>query len=67
MHAGTVYPYLSLGVGRSVTEDAFRALTCGYTHWASGRMDYMEVMIRGGFYDPCSSKCRSHNENCQRI
>ena len=43
MHAGTVYTYPSLGVGRSVTEGAFRALTHGYTHWVSGRMDYMEV------------------------
>ena len=43
MHAGTVYTYLSLGVGRSVREGAFRALARGYTHWGSGRMDYMEV------------------------
>ena len=31
------------GIGRSVTEGAFRALTRGYTHWASGRMEFMEV------------------------
>lgn len=58
MHAGTVYTYLSLGVGRSVTEGAFRALTRGYTHWASGRMDYMEVNTRNPKYCHIRSNMR---------
>lgn len=39
-----VYAYLAEGVGHSAAVDgAFRALSRGYTHWASGRLDKLEV------------------------
>ena len=41
---GLVYTYLAAHVGRrSNLEGAFRALKRGYTHWASGRVDKVEV------------------------
>ena len=41
---GVVYAYLAEGVGRSIAADgAFRALSRGYTHWASGRLDKLKV------------------------
>ena len=40
---GTLYTYLACGVGRSETVGAFRALTRGYNHWASGRLDLLQV------------------------
>ena len=33
-------------------EDAFRALTFGYTHWASGRLEQMEINL-----DFCHVRC----------
>ena len=41
---GTLYSHLAVGTG-FVGEAAggFRALSRGYTHWASGRMDKFEV------------------------
>lgn len=42
---GTLYTYLAEGVGRALTRGAFRALTRGYTHWSSGRMDCVEVNL----------------------
>ena len=39
-----VYAYLAEGVGQSTAADgAFRALSRGYTHCASGRLDKLEV------------------------
>jgi len=38
-----VYSYLSGALGRSGDEGAFRALSRGYTHWASGRISVLEV------------------------
>lgn len=46
-----VYAYLAEGVGQSVAADgAFRALSRGYTHWASGRLDKLEVNINNPKY-----------------
>ena len=42
---GLVYTYLTGHVGWSGDEGAFRALTRGYTHWASGRLDQLTVNI----------------------
>ena len=37
------YSYLAEGVGHSKGEGAFRALSRGYTHWASGRMEELGI------------------------
>ena len=44
MHADT---YLSLGVGRSVTEGVFRVLTRGYTHVRSN----MRLLMKPRIYE----------------
>ena len=36
---------LTSGAGRTQSEGTFRALTCGLLHWASGRIDSIEVNI----------------------
>ena len=38
-----MYTYLGCGTGRSQTEGAFRALTRGFNHWASGRLSKIQV------------------------
>lgn len=45
MYTGLVYTYLAGGVGHdhSESQGAFRALTRGYTHWASGRLSVLEI------------------------
>lgn len=44
--SGLVYTYLTGHVGRRTNlEGAFRALKRRYTHWASGRVDKVEVNI----------------------
>ena len=40
---GVLYSYLAEGVGHSTGKGAFRALSRGYVHWASGRMEKLEV------------------------
>ena len=40
---GLVYTYLAGHVGRTGDEGAFRALTRGYAHWASGRLEKLSV------------------------
>ena len=42
MRTGTLHTYLACGVG-SKPQGLFRALTRGYNHWASGRMDQLQV------------------------
>ena len=42
----TLYEYLAQGVGNVSGKGAFRALTRGYTHWASGRINKLEVNTR---------------------
>ena len=39
----TLYEYLAEGVGNVSGAHAFRALTRGYTHWASGRLNKLEA------------------------
>ena len=48
-YIGTLYSYMAEGVGHSKMEGAFRALSRGYTHWASGRMEELEVNT----HNPC--------------
>lgn len=43
-------PYLEHGVGCSETQRAFRALTRGYNHWASGRLVQLEVQTLHPLY-----------------
>lgn len=44
MYIGLVYTYLAGHVGRkSNSVGAFRALKRGYAHWASGRLEKIEV------------------------
>ena len=45
-----MYTYLAGHVGRSGDEGAFQALTRGYTHWASGRLDQLTVNINNPKY-----------------
>ena len=58
---GLLYTYLALGSGKTETDlqgphhGAFRALERGYTHWASGRLDRMEVNYRHPEY--CHVRC----------
>ncbi len=43
VRTGTVYTYLASHAGRDSGEGTSRALTRGYIHWASGRIDGLEV------------------------
>lgn len=45
VYPGVLYTYLAHGVGRSEAQGAFRALTRGYNHWASGRLAQLQVNI----------------------
>ena len=53
--AGTLYSYLAEGVGHSKGEGAFRALSRGYTQWASGRMEQLEVNTQNPSF--CHVRC----------
>ena len=55
LHAGTLYSYLAEGVGKSGGEGAFRALSRGYVHWASGRMEKLEINIQNPMF--CHVRC----------
>ncbi len=46
----TLYTYLAEGVGNAKGSQAFRALKRGYIHWASGRINKLEVHIRHPVY-----------------
>ena len=48
--AGTVYNYLDSHTGRERGEGTFRALSRGYTHWASGRVERIEVNCENPLY-----------------
>ena len=52
---GVLYSYLAEGVGHSTGKGAFRALSRGYVHWASGRMEKLEV----NYHNPtfCHVRC----------
>ena len=52
---GTLYQYLSAGVGQEQESKTFRALYRGYNHWASGRVDKIEVNTQNLYY--CFVKC----------
>ena len=43
---GTIYTYLSAHASQGSGDGTFRALTRGYTHWASGRIDRLEVNVQ---------------------
>ena len=43
LFTGMLYTYLACGVGLSKVQGAFRALTRGYNHWASGRLDHLQI------------------------
>lgn len=49
---GEVYTYLSTHVhaGREKTDGTFRALSRGYTHWASGRIERVEANFNNPEY-----------------
>ena len=51
-----MYSYLADGVGHSRGEGAFRALSRGYTHWASGRMEQLRVNVNSTQF--CHVKCQ---------
>ena len=50
-----MHTYLAGHVGRVGEEGAFRALTCGYTHWASGRLQELQVSTNNPWY--CHVQC----------
>ena len=52
---GVLYSYLAEGVGHSTGKGAFRALSCGYVHWASGRRETLEVNYRNPTF--CHVRC----------
>ena len=52
---GMLYTYLANGCGRSESHGAFRALQRGYVHWASGRLNRLEINHRHPEY--CHVKC----------
>lgn len=54
-YIGLVYTYLAGHVGHFGDQGAFRALTRGYTHWASGRLQEMEVNTKHPSY--CHVRC----------
>ena len=43
---GVVYAYLAGGAGCGAEEGTFRALTRGYIHWQSGRIEKLEVNVK---------------------
>ena len=55
LDVGLLYTYLAAGCGRKETQGAFRALQRGYAHWASGRLDRLEVNYRHPEY--CHVRC----------
>ena len=57
-NAGLVYTYLARHVGHFGDQGAFRALTHGYTHWASGRLQEMEVNTKHPSY--CHIRCTTN-------
>ena len=46
----TLYTYLAEGVGNAKGSQAFQALKRGYIHWASGRINKLEVHNRHPVY-----------------
>ena len=52
---GTMYQHLSTGVGNEGESKTFRALYRGYNHWASGRVDKIEVNTHNPDY--CFVQC----------
>lgn len=55
MLIGLVYSYLAGHVGKSGEQGAFRALARGYVHWASGRLEQLEVNVQHPEY--CHIRC----------
>lgn len=55
LYVGILYSHLAHGTDRRETQGAFRALQRGYTHWASGRLDHLEVNCRHPHY--CHVRC----------
>ena len=54
-----VYAYLAEGVGRSkAAEGAFKALSRGFTHWASGRLEHLEINIKNPSYSHVRSNMK---------
>ena len=47
---GVVYAYLASGAGRSAGRGTFRALTRGFIHWQSGRIENLEVNVNHPLY-----------------
>ena len=55
MHVGLVYTYLAGHVGRLGEEGAFRTLARGYTHWASGQLQELQINTNNHFF--CHVQC----------
>ena len=50
-----LYTNLADGCGKSSSHGAFRALQRGFIHWASGRLDHLEINHKHPFY--CHVRC----------
>lgn len=50
-----MYTYLAGHVGKSSEQGAFRALARGYLHWASGRLEQLEINVQHPEY--CHVRC----------
>ena len=53
---GLVYMYLAGLVGHMGDQGAFRALARGYTHWASGRLEEIQINTNNPEY--CHVQCK---------
>lgn len=56
LYIGLVYTYLAGHVGHAGENGAFRALSRGYTHWASGRLE--EIQVNTNHPQCCHVKCK---------
>ena len=55
IYVGALYSYLVEDVGKSGGEGTFRVLSRGYVHWASGRMEKLEINVQNSMF--CHFRC----------
>ena len=62
-----LYAYLACGVGHAKAEGAFRALTRGYNHWASGRLAQIQVNTMHSEYYQVRGTCTPMKSGHYRV
>ena len=60
-----MYTYLAGHVGRLGEEGAFRVLPCGYTHWASGWLQELQVNANNQFF--CHVQCTTSPSGIYKV